>query len=175
LIYITKIDHMKPKFLFLLFILLSSVVYSQKRHIVKTNLLSLVTGIPSFHFEERISNKMSIQFNFHKAQFWVFINENELLNTSLELKLYPSKNSLGLMKGYYVAPGINFSRDYKDKANYIGAITRIGYQKIIKDRLVLDFGGGLVLPFYGWQAKTTISTLDCDLDARFTVGIGYKF
>lgn len=145
--------------------------FPQKGIVLKTNVLHLITTLPSLGAEFQIGNKKSLQFNIYAADF-VFISRSVFAGSSVMFKKYFNKTNH--INGFYLGAGLEqefqlnnyvFNRTFDSKYDYgIGPKLGLGYQKISSKKWVFDFGIGYTVLFNQNSAH-----------ASLMLGIGRQF
>lgn len=167
---------------------------SNRKHMLKTNLLSAVTKSFSLSYENAVTNKLSLQAGAYYSQSKMF-KATERLSITLELKKYLSRQENALV-GFYLAPYLkyqnlkdteeNFNGDVAAKATIytLGGGLLIGKQWIAKRGFTVDIyaGGGLnpVVNLANLQVidateTYTFSESDWQTDIRLGVSVGFAF
>lgn len=147
---------MSRKFLFILFLFICNLGYSQTY--VKLNTITTTVLIPNIGIETAISDKWSFQADV-TASFWKSIKKGPFKFVTLtpEFRYHLKDTENGLYVGGHIGGSIfklqkwNYTNTnyYQKGVNYFIGAT-IGYQKKITDKLALDLflGGGSQQGFY---------------------------
>jgi hypothetical protein len=94
---------------------------SNRKHIVKTNLLSLLTRSVSLGYEHALSKTMSIQAGGYYSKSKMFSGE-ERISTTLEVRKYISGQENAIV-GWYLAPYLKYQQIKDSEENFSGDIT----------------------------------------------------
>jgi hypothetical protein len=150
--------------------------------IIKTNILNIPL-IPSLHLERQVTNKISLQANFHRASF-VFINQTDLLNASIDARYYFKKQEEAKLKGFFASLGVGINHRYNTgrwiDSNYISSgfsklglpQTKLGYQyQSANKRFVFDTSIGLVLFPIALQRNDLFYV---EYEYRANIGVGWR-
>jgi hypothetical protein len=153
-----------------------------KQTILKTNVLNILL-IPSIHIEQQISNKISLQANFHRSKF-VLISKVDLLNASIDAKYYFKKKEETRLKGAFISMGVAINHRYNasrfvDSVSISGGITRLGipqsklgYQwQSSNHRFIFDTSLGIVALPYSFQKN---DYFELAFEYRANIGLGWR-
>jgi hypothetical protein len=175
---------------FILFILIvfsvktsiAQIKSESNQTIIKTNILNILL-IPSLHLERQITNKISLQANFHRASF-VFISKTDLLNASIDARYYFKKQEEAKLKGFFASLGAGINHRYNTgrwiDSNYVSSgfsklglpQTKLGYQyQSTNKRFVFDTSIGLVLFPIALQRNDLFYI---EYEYRANIGVGWR-
>jgi hypothetical protein len=150
--------------------------------IIKTNILNIPL-IPSLHIERQVTNKISLQANFHRASF-VFINQTDLLNASIDARYYFKKQEETKLKGFFASLGVGINHRYNTSrqvdSTYIQGgrtllgipQTKLGYQwQSANRRFVFDTSIGIIAFPLSLQRDDNFYL---EFEYRANIGVGWR-
>jgi hypothetical protein len=94
---------------------------SNRKHVIKTNLLSLLTRSVSLAYEHALSKTLSIQAGGYYSKSKMFSGE-ERISTTLELRKYISHPENAIV-GWYLAPYLKYQQIKDTEEDFSGDIT----------------------------------------------------
>lgn len=167
---------------------------SNRKHIIKTNLLSLLTRSASLAYEQALSKSLSIQAGGYYSQSKM-LSGAQRISTTLELRKYISKQENAIV-GLYLAPYLKYQQIKDKPEDFSGNITAtvtihtigggllIGRQWIAKKGFSVDIYGGAGfnpnvhytnLQILDVSEPYTFSRSRWQRDLRLGMVIGYGF
>ncbi len=145
--------------------LIFAATFANAQTYIKANAVTTLLTIPNIGIETSIGEKSTFQFDI-TASLWKTINGNpaQLYVFTPEYRYHFKEKFNGFYAGAHVGGTVyNFQKwnywktdNYEEGVGYMMGAT-LGYQKKIKDRIVLDFflGGGWHQGFYkGYKVST---------------------
>ncbi|QHT67443.1 DUF3575 domain-containing protein [Rhodocytophaga rosea] len=167
---------------------------SNRKHIFKTNLLSLLTRSVSLGYEHALSKTMSIQAGGYYSKSKMFRGV-ERISASLELRKYMSRPENAIV-GWYLAPYVKYQQIKDTEESFSGDVTarvtirtvgaglQAGKQWIAKKGFTVDIYAGAGfnpivyyddLEVIDASLPYTFSRSKWQRDIRLGVVIGYAF
>ncbi len=170
-------------FLFLAIISLSnnSFAQSEKKNIIKANLLSPLIRTGSFFYERVITQKSSLQLGFYYTGFSIEGTKLRGIGITPEYRFYVSNNGQAL-QGFFVAPFLRYQslELSTDATNEKGTLTTfggglaIGGQWLFSDIISLDIFGGPTVNSRSFKASTSATTEE-DFTLTGLGNVGFRF
>jgi hypothetical protein len=167
---------------------------SNRKHIIKTNLLSLLTRSASFGYEHALNKTLSLQAGGYYSKSKM-LGGRERISATLELRKYMSSPENAIV-GWYLAPYIKYQQIKDTEESFSGDVTarvtihttgaglQVGKQWIAKKGFTVDIYAGAGfnpvvyydnLEILDESIPYNFSRSEWQRDLRVGVVIGYAF